>query len=258
MSGGVLRGRVSRSVMERGLQIKVHGLLWPVTIHTKTDLYHRWVAIGTKLIRYSHYILTVASVQNWIVRIRPFVSRLAYLQGHSLVESLMNFLRSSPTRDGIGLGHSVKMTSTGDENREHRDTRWVYLVFIIVRYTLRSIIVVHLTPTVYWGSFYLSRILPSSFSDLIVVVASMVVLSVGSNGQVFATSAIRGIRFLQIVRMLHVDRQGGTWRLLGSVVFIHRQVRLDDEKFLRYMGIKEVLDRHRASFFSFCLFLFGN
>ena len=24
--------------------------------------------------------------------------------------------------------------------------------------------------------------------------------------------------------MLHVDRQGGTWRLLGSVVFIHRQV----------------------------------
>ena len=23
--------------------------------------------------------------------------------------------------------------------------------------------------------------------------------------------------------MLHVDRQGGTWRLLGSVVYIHRQ-----------------------------------
>lgn len=36
----------------------------------------------------------------------------------------------------------------------------------------------------------------------------------------------RGIRFLQILRMLHVDRQGGTWRLLGSVVFIHRQVGL--------------------------------
>lgn len=35
---------------------------------------------------------------------------------------------------------------------------------------------------------------------------------------------LRGIRFLQILRMLHVDRQGGTWRLLGSVVFIHRQV----------------------------------
>ena len=31
-------------------------------------------------------------------------------------------------------------------------------------------------------------------------------------------------RNLQILRMLHVDRQGGTWRLLGSVVFIHRQV----------------------------------
>ncbi|KAJ1524376.1 hypothetical protein ONE63_010876 [Megalurothrips usitatus] len=64
---------------------------------------------------------------------------------------------------------------------------------------------------------------PICIIDLIVVVASIVVLSVGSNGQVFATSAIRGIRFLQILRMLHVDRQGGTWRLLGSVVIIHRQ-----------------------------------
>uniref|UniRef100_A0A8C7RAL3 Potassium voltage-gated channel subfamily KQT member 1 n=1 Tax=Oncorhynchus mykiss TaxID=8022 RepID=A0A8C7RAL3_ONCMY len=64
---------------------------------------------------------------------------------------------------------------------------------------------------------------PISIIDLIVVIASAIVLSVGSNGQVFATSAIRGIRFLQILRMLHVDRQGGTWRLLGSVVFLHRQ-----------------------------------
>ncbi|KAM9754263.1 potassium voltage-gated channel subfamily KQT member 1 [Menidia menidia] len=64
---------------------------------------------------------------------------------------------------------------------------------------------------------------PISIIDLIVVMASIIVLGIGSNGQVFATSAIRGIRFLQILRMLHVDRQGGTWRLLGSVVFIHRQ-----------------------------------
>ncbi|XP_061629569.1 potassium voltage-gated channel subfamily KQT member 1 isoform X3 [Phyllopteryx taeniolatus] len=64
---------------------------------------------------------------------------------------------------------------------------------------------------------------PISIIDMIVVIASIIVLAVGSNGQVFATSAIRGIRFLQILRMLHVDRQGGTWRLLGSVVFIHRQ-----------------------------------
>ncbi|WAR08787.1 KCNQ1-like protein [Mya arenaria] len=27
----------------------------------------------------------------------------------------------------------------------------------------------------------------------------------------------------QILRMLHVDRQGGTWRLLGSVIYLHRQ-----------------------------------
>ncbi|CAB1420408.1 unnamed protein product [Pleuronectes platessa] len=73
-----------------------------------------------------------------------------------------------------------------------------------------------------WGRLRFAR-KPISIIDLIVVVASVIVLSVGSKGQVFATSAVRGIRFLQILRMLHVDRQGGTWRLLGSVVFMHRQ-----------------------------------
>ncbi|XP_034437392.1 potassium voltage-gated channel subfamily KQT member 1.1 isoform X1 [Hippoglossus hippoglossus] len=73
-----------------------------------------------------------------------------------------------------------------------------------------------------WGRLRFAR-KPISIIDLIVVVASVIVLSVGSKGQMFATSAVRGIRFLQILRMLHVDRQGGTWRLLGSVVFIHRQ-----------------------------------
>ncbi|XP_041835968.1 potassium voltage-gated channel subfamily KQT member 1.1 isoform X2 [Melanotaenia boesemani] len=73
-----------------------------------------------------------------------------------------------------------------------------------------------------WGRLRFAR-KPISIIDLIVVLASIIVLAVGSKGQVFATSAVRGIRFLQILRMLHVDRQGGTWRLLGSVVFIHRQ-----------------------------------
>ncbi|CAB3411187.1 unnamed protein product [Caenorhabditis bovis] len=74
----------------------------------------------------------------------------------------------------------------------------------------------------FWGRLRFAR-KPISFIDLCVVVASITVICIGSEGQVFATSAIRGIRFLQILRMLHVDRQGGTWRLLGSVVFIHRQ-----------------------------------
>ncbi|XP_072165330.1 potassium voltage-gated channel subfamily KQT member 1-like isoform X2 [Diadema setosum] len=64
---------------------------------------------------------------------------------------------------------------------------------------------------------------PILIIDLIVVISSTAVMCFGSEGQVFAASAIRGVRFLQILRMLHIDRQGGTWRLLGSVVFIHRQ-----------------------------------
>lgn len=72
------------------------------------------------------------------------------------------------------------------------------------------------------GRFRFAR-KPISIIDLIVVIASVVVFTFGSEGQVFATSAIRGVRFLQILRMLHVDRQGGTWRLLGSVIYLHRQ-----------------------------------
>lgn len=30
--------------------------------------------------------------------------------------------------------------------------------------------------------------------------------------------------FLQILRMVRMDRRGGTWKLLGSVVYAHRQV----------------------------------
>ncbi|KAI2798146.1 Potassium voltage-gated channel sub KQT member 4 [Blomia tropicalis] len=59
--------------------------------------------------------------------------------------------------------------------------------------------------------------------DFIVIVASIFVLSVGSSGQVFAASALRGLRFFQILRMVRMDRRGGTWKLLGSVVYAHRQ-----------------------------------
>uniref|UniRef100_A0AC34QX97 Potassium voltage-gated channel subfamily KQT member 1 n=1 Tax=Panagrolaimus sp. JU765 TaxID=591449 RepID=A0AC34QX97_9BILA len=76
---------------------------------------------------------------------------------------------------------------------------------------------------IFFGVEYAFARKPISIIDLCVVVASTTVICVGSEGTVFATSAIRGVRFLQILRMLHVDRQGGTWRLLGSVVFIHRQ-----------------------------------
>ena len=59
---------------------------------------------------------------------------------------------------------------------------------------------------------------------VITIVASVVVISIGTGGQVFATSALRGLRFFQILRMVRMDRRGGTWKLLGSVVYAHRQV----------------------------------
>lgn len=46
----------------------------------------------------------------------------------------------------------------------------------------------------------------------------------GTSGQVL--TALRGLRFFQILRMVRMDRRGGTWKLLGSVIYAHRQVRV--------------------------------
>ncbi|CRL08709.1 CLUMA_CG021302, isoform B [Clunio marinus] len=59
--------------------------------------------------------------------------------------------------------------------------------------------------------------------DIVTIAASLVVIAMGTSGQVFATSALRGLRFFQILRMVRMDRRGGTWKLLGSVVYAHRQ-----------------------------------
>lgn len=63
-----------------------------------------------------------------------------------------------------------------------------------------------------------------SIADVVTIGASIVVIGMGTSGQVFATSALRGLRFFQILRMVRMDRRGGTWKLLGSVVYAHRQV----------------------------------
>ncbi|KAK4871868.1 hypothetical protein RN001_015992 [Aquatica leii] len=64
---------------------------------------------------------------------------------------------------------------------------------------------------------------PFCIVDIVTIAASFVVLAMGSGGQVFAASALRGLRFFQILRMVRMDRRGGTWKLLGSVVYAHRQ-----------------------------------
>ena len=65
-------------------------------------------------------------------------------------------------------------------------------------------------------------------SDIVTIGASIIVIGMGTEGQVFATSTIRGLRFFQILRMVRMDRRGGTWKLLGSVVYAHRQVSVEN------------------------------
>ncbi|ESO95948.1 hypothetical protein LOTGIDRAFT_147366, partial [Lottia gigantea] len=57
-----------------------------------------------------------------------------------------------------------------------------------------------------------------------ILAASITTLAIGGTQDMFATSSLRGLRFFQILRMVRMDRRGGTWKLLGSVVWAHRQV----------------------------------
>ncbi len=78
--------------------------------------------------------------------------------------------------------------------------------------------------SVFMSLSFLPVCLSDLSTDIMVLIASISVLAAGTQGNVFATSAIRSLRFLQILRMIRMDRRGGTWKLLGSVVYAHSKV----------------------------------
>ncbi|GCC32619.1 hypothetical protein chiPu_0011082 [Chiloscyllium punctatum] len=67
---------------------------------------------------------------------------------------------------------------------------------------------------------------PFCIIDIIVLIASIAVIAAGTQQNIFATSALRSLRFLQILRMVRMDHRGGTWKLLGSVVYAHSKITL--------------------------------
>ncbi|CAD7012633.1 unnamed protein product [Ceratitis capitata] len=72
--------------------------------------------------------------------------------------------------------------------------------------------------------------------DLITIAASAAALAQGAPRRVFATSTLRALRFFQILRMLRMDRRGGSWKLLGSVVYAHRQ-ELITSVYIGFLGL---------------------
>ncbi|VDD75536.1 unnamed protein product [Mesocestoides corti] len=64
---------------------------------------------------------------------------------------------------------------------------------------------------------------PFCIVDIVLIVASVTVLAGDNSSSVYAASALRGLRFFQILRMIRVDRRGGSFKLLASVVWAHRQ-----------------------------------
>ncbi|KAK3087245.1 hypothetical protein FSP39_003506 [Pinctada imbricata] len=88
---------------------------------------------------------------------------------------------------------------------------------------------------------------PLCIVDMIVILASIIILCL-SAGPLSLASSIGGLRFFQILRMVRMDRRGGTWKLLGSVIWAHRQELITT----LYIGLLGLL------FFSFLVFLAEN
>uniref|UniRef100_A0A8C2IE34 Potassium voltage-gated channel, KQT-like subfamily, member 5b n=1 Tax=Cyprinus carpio TaxID=7962 RepID=A0A8C2IE34_CYPCA len=91
---------------------------------------------------------------------------------------------------------------------------------------------------------------PFCVIDIIVLIASVAVVSAGSQSNIFATSALRSLRFLQILRMVRMDRRGGTWKLLGSVVYAHSKY------FLYFLSI--ILELVTAWYIGFLVLIFSS
>ncbi|XP_031572430.1 potassium voltage-gated channel subfamily KQT member 1-like isoform X2 [Actinia tenebrosa] len=58
--------------------------------------------------------------------------------------------------------------------------------------------------------------------DILVIISSISALTLVATAKV-PTTAVSLIRFLPLLRVLRFDRQGGTWKLLASVIYIHRK-----------------------------------
>lgn len=115
MSRGILRGRVHGSIMERGLQIEIHGLLRTAAIHTETDLYHRWVVRGVLVsllmasrvcgpkrdIAEINPIFALSTAQNWIVRIVPAL--YSYIARRTVCAANFARLGPGPNIESISL-----------------------------------------------------------------------------------------------------------------------------------------------------------
>ncbi|KAJ8322351.1 hypothetical protein KUTeg_000822 [Tegillarca granosa] len=86
---------------------------------------------------------------------------------------------------------------------------------------------------------------PLCIVDMIIICSCLVVLLMGTTSPMLATSSLRGLRFFQILRMVRMDRRGGSWKLLGSVVWAHRQELLTT-LYIAFLGLL---------FFSFLVYL---
>jgi len=124
------------------------------------------------------------------------------------------------------LGLSVFSTIEGHEYEKEAEFALFNLeIFIVVWFGIEFIVRLWSSGcrSRYQGILGRLRFMRSPFCiiDVITVIASIIVLS--GDGQMVAASAMRGLRFFQILRMVRMDRRGGTWKLLGSVVYAHRQ-----------------------------------
>ncbi|KRX73190.1 Potassium voltage-gated channel subfamily KQT member 1 [Trichinella sp. T6] len=98
----------------------------------------------------------------------------------------------------------------------------IFLAFFIGEYLIR----IWSAGCKYQYAFPMGRLRfickPMCLIELIAIVSSVALLIFGTDGTRLKSSAVRGFQFVHLMQLLRIDRQCGSWRLLGSVVYMHR------------------------------------
>ncbi len=116
----------------------------------------------------------------------------------------------------FGIEFALRLWSVGADARYQHFYGNYMQVFVQLLTSVTPLITLFYPTYIHSGRLrYLSR--PICLVDILILVVTVVVLII-SRGHVLNASTLQNLRFLQILRLLHIDRQMTTWKLIRKML----------------------------------------
>jgi hypothetical protein len=116
----------------------------------------------------------------------------------------------------FGIEFALRLWSVGADARYQHFYGNYMQVFVQLLTSVTPLITLFYPTYIHSGRLrYLSR--PICLVDILILVVTVVVLII-SRGHVLNASTLQNLRFLQILRLFHIDRQMTTWKLIRKML----------------------------------------